>query len=305
LRERLDTRTVLIASSDLTHYGRDFDYLPFEAGASTPGLLSALDMGVLTAAGSLDAALFRQKLSETGATVCGAEPIQLLLETLAGLDVETFQEILDYDTSGAIGGDYRHSVSYGAAGYFPAAAWELASPDQAALLEGARRALDHFRHKRDRQLPEPLAAPALQQRGRAFVTLFERGSVRGCVGCFETPQVLAECVPQLAVDACGDPRFGPIQDWDALEIEVHLLTPPKRIADPRQFRIGEHGAFLKAGGHKGLLLPAVARRHQLSHDEFLKALARKAGVPDSVYSGSNWELAVFRDQSFKEGEQAA
>src|SRR5450759_4399732 len=47
LRGLMDARTVLIASSDLTHYGRDFGYLPFKLDDSTPERLRALDTACL------------------------------------------------------------------------------------------------------------------------------------------------------------------------------------------------------------------------------------------------------------------
>jgi len=82
-----------------------------------------------------------------------------------------------------------------------------------------------------------------------------------------------------------------------------VLTPPKRIARPDQFQPGVHGAFLKAGACQGLLLPVVAARFGMERDEFLRALARKAGLRDTVYSGSDWELSIFRDQVFKENNE--
>jgi AmmeMemoRadiSam system protein B/AmmeMemoRadiSam system protein A len=301
LRGLMDTRTVLIASSDLTHYGRDFGYLPFKLDDSTPERLRALDSGVLAAAGSLDPALFGDELSRTGATVCGAEPIRLLLETLRSLAGETFQETLDYDTSGAISHGYEHSVSYGAVGYFPPAAYQLDAPDRAALLAGARFTLDHYRRTGALRFVQTPAESTLLQRGRAFVSLSAQGTLRGCTGRFDNPLALAECVPRLTLAAAyDDRRFAPVSPDEELEIEIHVLTPPKRISDPRQLRTGEHGAFLRSGAHRGLLLPTVATTHNLSRQQFLQALAQKAGVPESVYATGDCELSVFCDQNFRE-----
>lgn len=300
LREHLDSRTVLIASSDLTHFGSHFDYLPFEPGESVADDLRALDLGVLAAAGSLDPELFGREIARTSATVCGTAPIQLMLETVAGAAGDIYQDILDYDTSGAMTQDYRHSVSYGAAGYFPARSWWLEPSEQTALLAAARFTLERFLRDGQRRFsPEPVP-PALEQRGRAFVTLYERGELRGCVGCFESAYPLFECVPRLALDALHDSRFEQVRDPRGLEIEIHVLTPPRRIADARQLRPGEHGGYLKVGARQGLLLPVVAERFGFSRAEFLKALAHKSGVSESVYLGDEWELSVFHDQRFEE-----
>ena len=306
LRGLMDARTVFIASSDLTHYGRDFGYLPFKLDRSTPERLRALDSAVLAAAGSLDPVLFDDELSRSGANVCGAGPIRLLLETLSGLPVETFQETFDYDMSGAITHDYERSVGYGAVGYFPPAAYQLDAPSRAALLYGARFTLDHYRRTSELRLaPEPAESPLLQ-RGRAFVSLSARGALRGCTGRFDDARSLADIVPRLTLAAAyDDRRFAPVSAQEELEIEIHVLTPPKRISDPLQLKIGEHGAYLKRGPHRGLLLPTVATTHNLSRQQFLRALAQKAGVPESVFSSGDCasggcELSVFRDQCFGE-----
>jgi hypothetical protein len=301
LRGLVDHRTVLIASSDMTHYGRDFGYVPFPLDGATGERLRALDSAVLAAAGSLDPVLLGDELSRSGATVCGAGPIRLLLETLRGLPVEAFQETLDYDTSGALSRDYEHSVGYAAVGYFPAAAYQLDASDRAALLHGARFTLDHYRRTGERQfVPAPAGSPLLQ-RGRAFVSVSVQGALRGCTGRFEDPLPLADSVPRLALAAAyEDRRFAPVAGHEEVEIEIHVLTPPKRIADPQMLQTGEHGAFLRAGPHRGLLLPSVATTHHLSRQRFLQALAQKAGVPESVYTTGGGELSVFRDQCFSE-----
>ena len=305
LRQCLDGRTVFVASSDLTHYGRDFGFQPFDAEAAQSHGLRTLDLGALDAAGSLDPVVFRAELQRTRATVCGAAPIELLLETLGGLATDLYQDTLDYQTSGEITGDFKHSVSYGAAGCFPAEAFWLDESCRAALLERTRATLDYYRSTGS----EPVAAdpPAeLTQRGRAFVSLYASASLRGCVGRFEESAELARVVPRLARSAFEDDhRFQPVERDESTELEVHVLTPPKRIADPSRFEPGVHGGYLKVGSRRGLLLPVVAERYGLSRGTFLRQLARKAGVDDDIYSRDGWELSLFRAQVFREGGASA
>lgn len=300
LRSLLDGDTVLVASSDLTHFGLDFGYLPFAADDSAPDNLRSLDMDVLGAAGSLKPAIFRRELERSGSTVCGVEPIQLLLETLAGVDAEMFEEVIDYETSADITHDYAHSVSYGAAGFFPASAFEVDKEDQAELLAGARYSLDHYRDTGEQRFPEHPSKASLLQRGRAFVTLYGPQSIRGCVGCFENTLALADSIPRLAISASRDTRFGLPAPSEWLRIEVHVLTPPRRISEAGEIRIGTHGVFLHAEGRRGLLLASVATKLGLTPREFLRELARKTGVSDDVYALGGFQLSVFCDQSFME-----
>lgn len=117
LRSILDD-AVLIASSDLTHYGRSFGYTPFSPDAHVVERLRQHDALIIQAAATLDPDVFLDEVHRTRSTTCGYEPIALLLETLRNRRL--VQHTLDYQTSGELTGDYTHSVSYAALGYFPA-----------------------------------------------------------------------------------------------------------------------------------------------------------------------------------------
>jgi AmmeMemoRadiSam system protein B/uncharacterized protein (TIGR00296 family) len=297
----VDSKTVLIASSDLTHYGRDFGYVPFATDERTAERLRTLDGNVMDAAGSIDDGLFLAAVEELGATACGVAPVALLLATLRALGREDlFQETLDYETSGDITGDYRHSVSYGALGYFPNTSYRLADEDQRVLLASARETLDCYRRSGER-LGARSRTPALEQAARVFVTLFEEGGVWGCVGQFRGGPTLADAIPALTVEALEDPRRCGSTPRGELKIQVHVMTPLKRIQDLGHVIAGETGAYLEFQGHRGLLLPEVATRWSWDRSAFLRALAVKAGVPDDALSDAEARVFVFRDQVFAEG----
>lgn len=114
--EREDT--VVVVSSDFTHYGRQFDYLPFpprDAG-SVRTRLRTLDMGAIDPILHGDAAGFRRYVAETGITVCGRTPIAAYL---AWMGPRVRGELLAYRTSLDLTGDYHHSVSYAAIAFHP------------------------------------------------------------------------------------------------------------------------------------------------------------------------------------------
>ena len=301
----LDPRTILLASSDLTHFGRDFGYLPFAVDDHTPGRLRALDARILEAAGSLDSVFFLDELGAVRSTTCGREPIALLIEILRRMPgEEIFQETLDYDTSGAMTRDYSLSVSYGAAGYFRASAFEVDTATKADLLAAARSALDHRFGRpsaREEVPPEQGGSRAMAQPGRMFVSIHAGGELRGCVGYNERPIPLAQAVRALAIDAAvNDARFQPVDKDEDVEIEINLLTPPKRIRNAFQFQIGEHGALLKFKDHCAILLPSVAKSYALDRTGFLQALARKAGLPADGYCSDGARLFIFRSQCFSD-----
>jgi AmmeMemoRadiSam system protein B len=113
--------TLVVVSSDLTHYGRRFDYLPVPATDATTvaAAVRALDERALERIVAGDAEGFVRHVEETGDTICGRESIEILLRALpAGARGER----IAYATSLDLTGDYEHSVSYAAVAFVPAAA---------------------------------------------------------------------------------------------------------------------------------------------------------------------------------------
>jgi AmmeMemoRadiSam system protein B/AmmeMemoRadiSam system protein A len=293
---------VILASSDLTHYGRSFGFEPFPVDYSIEERLRHLDFAVIEACGSLREKLLFETLSETSATVCGYNPIALLLAVLRRLESasEIFQERLDYQTSGEITGDFHHSVSYGSLGYFPHSSFELDSSGQEAVIQLARQTLAEYMAtgRREARSPEKPASEALSRRAPLFVTLHQDGRLRGCLGRTSADDPLATAVPELTLAAAlDDSRFDPVStDETGIEVEVSILSPLKRITGLDDFRVGEHGALLYARGRQGLLLPQVATERNWGAEEFLSALGVKAGAGQGAHLDPGARLSVFRAQ---------
>ena len=293
--------TVFIASSDLTHYGRSFGYQPFPPDEEAPHRLQELDEGVIEAAGSVDARFFLDHIAATGSTVCGCQPIALLLETLALSPDEVFQQTLDYQTSGEITGDYQHSVSYAALAYFHAGSLDLGREDQGALLESAHDTLARMLETGKRKPRPPKGGGAsLARRAGVFVSLHQGGCLRGCVGHKSGREPLLTAVPQLALSAAlDDPRFKPLRAPEGeMEIEISILSPLKRVRAGARFRVGLHGAYIESGAARALLLPQVAADRNWCAETFLEALSLKAGLPPEAWNRPGARLYVFQAQVF-------
>jgi len=294
--------SVFLVSSDLTHYGRAFGYQPFPEDAAISERLRRLDRSIMEGAASLDPVLFRRAVAESRATVCGVAPIELWLGTLASMrGDELFQETLDYQTSGDITGDYHHTVSYGALGYFPARSFCLPVREQGLLLESARETLRHLRATNEaRPVPPREIPPALSRKAGVFVGLHQGRRLLGCVGNRLSEESLSESVPGMTLRAAlDDPRFPTVLGVEGeIDIEISILSPLKPVREASAFRVNEHGASLECGGRQGLLLPQVAAGHSWSGEEFLAALAAKAGLGPRGYRDPGARLSVFRAQVF-------
>lgn len=107
LKKLLDAKTIIVASSDFTHYGMDFGYLPFTTNVKEN--LKKLDLGAAAFVEKRDAAGFAAYVERTGATICGHTPIGILIEALPN---DAKGTVLRYTTSGDLTGDWGHCVSY-------------------------------------------------------------------------------------------------------------------------------------------------------------------------------------------------
>jgi len=292
---------ILLASTDLTHYGRSFDYQPFPDDDLTAENLHDLDHGLIAAAGSLDPQLFFDELRKTASTLCGAAPVALLLRTLQLLGgEEIFQQTLDYQSSGDITGDYSHCVGYGALGYFRASAFELDAPQRAALLDAAHATLQRLRESGAEEPVYPSSHPALARHAGVFVSLHHKHDLLGCIGRISDDLPLSELVPRLALSAAlHDPRFPPRTPLpDDVDVEISILTPMKRVRDAGALQIGVHGACLECESKRALLLPQVATELNWTSGKFLDALAQKAGLPSRIWLDPSARLSLFRAQVF-------
>jgi AmmeMemoRadiSam system protein B/AmmeMemoRadiSam system protein A len=136
-------------------------------------------------------------------------------------------------------------------------------------------------------------APWLTQNGATFITLTKDGALRGCIGSLQAMRPLGEDVAENAVAAAfRDPRFPPVTpaEWPDVKVEVSLLSTPKpmRFADEddllNQIRAGEDGIILEYENRRATFLPQVWESIR-DKRQFLRELARKAGLADDVRLG--------------------
>ena len=107
LRPLRDDGTLVVVSSDFTHYGKSFDYLPFDD--DVPRRIEELDREAIDLILAWDPAGLDAFFDRSGATVCGRNPIRVLLRMIpGGLD----GRLAAYDTSGRMTDRWDHSVSY-------------------------------------------------------------------------------------------------------------------------------------------------------------------------------------------------
>lgn len=107
LRELFEPETLWVVSTDFTHFGRSFGFVPFED--DVPEKIRRLDESAIEPILSADAGAFEKIVNATGITICGRNAVDILLHVLpAGLQ----GRLLAYENSGHLTGDWSHCVSY-------------------------------------------------------------------------------------------------------------------------------------------------------------------------------------------------
>jgi AmmeMemoRadiSam system protein A len=172
-----------------------------------------------------------------------------------------------------------------------------------ALLRVAREAIEQtVGASRERREPVGVSdRPSLK--AGAFVSLHKGGNLRGCIGTFDMSQPVVDQVEEMAVAAATrDPRFRPVSEAEVgeLDIEISVLTPPRRIESLDEIRVGVHGLMVSRGYQRGVLLPQVATEYGWDRETFLAHTCRKAGLPDTAWKDEDTVIQVFTAEVFGE-----
>uniref|UniRef100_A0AC35UDU9 Protein MEMO1 n=1 Tax=Rhabditophanes sp. KR3021 TaxID=114890 RepID=A0AC35UDU9_9BILA len=110
-----DPNTIFVISSDFSHWGQRFDYSPHKK-SDIPiwKQISNLDHRGMSAIESLDTAKFSDYIKETQNTICGKNPIMILMETIRIAKLQSSLTFLDYSQSNQVTHPKESSVSYAA-----------------------------------------------------------------------------------------------------------------------------------------------------------------------------------------------
>ncbi len=309
--------TLIVASSDLTHYGAQYGYVPFSD--KIPQRLKKLDMGFLKRAMKLDVdGLIRYK-AKTGITACGFIPISILMEMLKTKHISS--KLTDYYRSADESGDYTMSVSYGAVVFEDKKAKgegenmdeQAAQPRQIShknrilLLKLARETLEAFTRSGKRPDVNLKSYPKeLLVHRSVFVTLNKNGNLRGCIGNLGEGDLLPVSVRDYTINAAAsDPRFPPVSHSEVkdIDVEISVMTPFHEIPDYHRIRLGIDGVIIQKGFYRAVFLPQVATETGWNLDEFLSHLCVKAGLSADAYKKPGMTFSVFQAEVFSEGSE--
>ncbi len=313
IRSIADDDTLVIASSDFVHYGRNFNFVPFSDNIQDN--IREMDFGACEKILDLDMPGFLAYIEDTGATICGEMSVAALL---AALPEDTKPQKLHYATSGEMAGDFSHSVSYltiAFSGKWPEGQAEVQTPppeasylsdhDRETLLSLARKSLEFYLEKRQSPTPRQLGidiSEPLKARRAVFVTLKKNGQLRGCIGEIFPSQELYKSVIANAINSgVNDSRFKPVtkDELKDIRLDISVLTPPAKVGSYNDITIGRDGIVLRKHNRSSVFLPHVPTEQHWDLEQTLSHLALKAGLPQDAWKDS-CTLLTFQAELFGE-----
>jgi len=272
LTEMIDEKTLIIASSDLSHY---HDYLT--AKDMDGKIISAVERLSVTDTGQL--------LTEGKAELCGGFPVMIAIEVARRAGANT-GALLKYANSGDVTNDKDRVVGYASIGLYKS---PFSENEKKELLNVAKDAITGY--VTNGKVPEvEMKNPKFKTDGAVFVTIKMNGSLRGCIGHIQPIMPLYRSIINNAVAACSsDPRFPPMKkdELKDMDVEISILSPLEPLKDVKNIQIGKHGLVISKGMQRGILLPQVAKELGWDRDTFLEQICLKAGLPRDAWKDAD------------------
>jgi MEMO1 family protein len=260
LQALVTPKTLVIISSDFIHHGARFDYAPFKDSLLLR--LRQLDSVLLQDIQQTDFHGFYEAVKQTGATVCGRIPIEILLALIKqNAFGATRTRLVAYGTSADVSPhDTETVVTYASLVVTQETDNSaLNMQEQHSLLRYARDTLENsFTLAYDPALLKPIMTSQLLQSGGIFVTLYTKNgaqashkassfaeasaytkvsadktadtspgrlekNLRGCIGRVISAQPMYQTVAEMVrAAAFHDPRFTPVTQKELSSIIIEI-----------------------------------------------------------------------------------
>jgi AmmeMemoRadiSam system protein B/AmmeMemoRadiSam system protein A len=243
--------------------------------------------------------------------MCGIDAILTGVNLIHKLWESPELKLLKHGDSSMAGGNENRVVGYGAAAVYAKGKKgdqmeqsRFNQEERQVLLSIARETIHAVISGKEKIIKEPGSSKLHETGYGVFVTMKNKGMLRGCIGCFSSEKPLWRLVAEYAVASTKDQRFqyDPVTEAELpmLDVEVSVLSPLQKISDWKDVELGKHGIVIEKGWHRGVFLPQVAEETGWNLEDFWMHLCRdKAGLaPDAYKSDPDAELFIFDAEVF-------
>jgi MEMO1 family protein len=301
LEHLIDEQTLLVLSSDLSHYHN------LQTCQTTDEL-------------TIEAILSNNAGKVAHTEACGRNGICAYLMTNFSRKLEP--AFIHYSHSALHSHDENRVVGYVSIGYQLAGTPRQSLTDVIELhvkpvwpkslnmqfkhdvLSFLRNSLKNFLH--DKTTPElsqiATKYSQLNEDTASFVTLLTKeGHLRGCIGSLIANRPLHQDLVINAIKAaCEDPRFEPVleNELENLKIEVSILATPKFLRCRSEFELlnliepHKHGVIVQQKNKRATFLPQVWEKFNNKVD-FMNALCKKADLKPEAWRNPKERLQIF------------
>ncbi|UCG53887.1 MAG: MEMO1 family protein [Dehalococcoidia bacterium] len=259
--KKIKREVIIIASSDMTHY-------------ESQALAKEKDKRAIEAMLALDEDELIEKVERLKISMCGYAPAISLITAAKALGAKR-AELVRYQTSGDISGDYNSVVGY--------AGLIFKKNKMSPIVKLAKEAVETFIKDGNIISPPVKLTPEMKKKAGVFVSLHKFGQLRGCIGTFEAARedVAQEIIANAISSATRDPRFPPVtvSELGDLEYSVDVLTLPVPVKDKNRLNPKKHGVIVECDFRRGLLLPDLEGVDTV--EKQIEICCQKAGIePD-------------------------
>ncbi len=287
LKEIIDDKTLIVVSSDFMHHGASYNYNMFDKNILHQ--VRYVDSLAYQAIAKKSHFAFSKVIEDTQSTICGQNPIKILLALLADnipgkgdfrltcyytsahmAQARGQDEVIGVDALLASISDEkaRSSVSYVGTVFTTQDISKLKKENQLTgyekkvLLSLARSIVENEFKSAEQRVPEhllwPMISSGMKSASGAFVTIdTKQGALRGCIGKIASYDPLYKTIMSMAkVAAFKDGRFKPLkkEELNNIAFEVSVLAAPEDISDLHEIVLGKHGIILSKFGADGSLV---------------------------------------------------
>jgi AmmeMemoRadiSam system protein B/AmmeMemoRadiSam system protein A len=263
---------IIFASSDMNHY-------------EPQGVAQKKDHQAIEAMLELNEDELYRRVQEHGISMCGFAPAMAMLVAAKELGGGK-AELVKYQTSGDVSGDYNAVVGYSG----------IIVKSLSPLVRLAKNTIETYVRDKKVFQPEELTREMKDKAG-VFVCIKKGGELRGCIGTFEPCQenVAGEIVANAISTASRDPRFLPVEPGELKDLDytVDVLTEPEPVSSKDQLDPKKYGIIVESGYRRGLLLPDLEGVDTVDYQ--IDISRQKAGIgPDEPVKLYRFEVKRYR-----------
>jgi AmmeMemoRadiSam system protein B/AmmeMemoRadiSam system protein A len=301
LKPWFNAKNLFVFSTDLSHYPNYEDAAVVDS-LTIDAILTGKPEALLQQIKANDA----RRINNLRTSLCGWTSILTLLYLVNQSNSYVLTKLKYCNSGDALMGDHHRVVGYSALRVDRksdgAKTMALSDIDQTTLLKWAHVCLYDVVNQFVSERPNELVQNEMCNQSGVFISLYNNGKLRGCIGRFVEGQPLWRLVKEMTyASATTDPRFSPVtaDEVDQITIEISVLTPFQKILSINEIELGRHGIYIKKDGRSGTFLPQVASKTGWSVIELLEHCAHdKAGLARDEWQSAEiytYEAVVFGD----------